>query len=262
MESQQTKRLKRLILPTLIIATAIGLSWHFLDSTPTGCYNKIFAVGSSLCHQIPSHGFTANGVQFPVCARCTGLYLGSFIGLIYGFSSGKKAGMPKRGYAIFLILLFIFWGGDGVNSLISDFLKRPLFYETTNTTRLVTGFGMGLLMPTALVTLFNVTIWKKSENTAVLRHPAQIAGYVLLCSIASYLMLSNIRFLFNLTATIVISTALTIITLLYTIFWVILFRKENQFTIWSELWLFLLSGFATAILQIILLNTMRNTVLF
>jgi hypothetical protein len=85
----------RHLLSALVLAAAVGVSWHFLNSTPAGCYAKIFSVGTSLCHQIPSHSFISNGVQFPVCARCAGLYMGSMVGLVYAYFSGRKAGIPK-----------------------------------------------------------------------------------------------------------------------------------------------------------------------
>ena len=256
------KRIKGYILPVFIFSAAIALTWHFLESTPAGFYNKIFSVGSSLCHQIPSHSFIADGTQFPICARCTGLYLGSLIGLAYAFGTGREAGIPKAPYLILLAVLFILWAGDGLNSFISDYLNRPFLHETTNITRLATGFGMGLLMATALTTLFNLTIWKDSNKTPVLRHPAQIAGYALLCLAASLLIFTLNAFIFKLTAYLVIFSAFGIITLLYTVFWVITFHKENHFTKCRELVYFLAAGFSTALLQIILLNTIRSTILF
>lgn len=41
----------------------------------------MFAIGSRICHQIPERSFFWAGQQFPVCARCTGLYLSGAIGL-------------------------------------------------------------------------------------------------------------------------------------------------------------------------------------
>jgi uncharacterized membrane protein len=41
----------------------------------------VYLLGSVVCHQIPERSFYVSGVQFPVCARCTGLYLGALIGL-------------------------------------------------------------------------------------------------------------------------------------------------------------------------------------
>jgi uncharacterized membrane protein len=40
----------------------------------------IYLAGSVICHQLPERSFfLTNGVQLPVCARCTGLYLGGLL---------------------------------------------------------------------------------------------------------------------------------------------------------------------------------------
>ena len=41
----------------------------------------VFAAGALICHQRPERSFFFDGHQFPVCARCTGLYLSGAIGL-------------------------------------------------------------------------------------------------------------------------------------------------------------------------------------
>lgn len=40
-----------------------------------------YAVGSVICHQLPDRSFFLDGRQFPVCARCTGLYVSGLVGL-------------------------------------------------------------------------------------------------------------------------------------------------------------------------------------
>ena len=40
------------------------------------------AVGSVICHQLPDRSFFLYGRQLPVCARCTGLYLGGLAGFV------------------------------------------------------------------------------------------------------------------------------------------------------------------------------------
>lgn len=42
----------------------------------------VYVVGSIVCHQIPERSFHLAGVQFPVCARCTGLYVGGAFGVV------------------------------------------------------------------------------------------------------------------------------------------------------------------------------------
>jgi len=252
---------KRGLITILIIAVTIALSWQFLTSTPSGCYSKIFSVGSSLCHQIPSHSFIVGNQQFPICARCSGLYLGSLIGLLYAFRSGRKSGIPKKGYLIMLGFFFVIWGFDGVNSGVSEFLDRPFLYQTTNTTRLLTGYGMGLLMATSLSTLFNMAVWNQKEETPILNKPIQVVLYFLLCGITSLPFIFNNDILFTISAYFTIATAIIIISLLYSVFWIILLKKEGQFSTWKDVSIFLIAGFSSALLQIILLNTLRNSVL-
>jgi uncharacterized membrane protein len=42
----------------------------------------VYAVGSVICHQMPERSFFIDGRQLPVCARCTGLYLGGGAGVL------------------------------------------------------------------------------------------------------------------------------------------------------------------------------------
>jgi uncharacterized membrane protein len=42
----------------------------------------IFYAGGLICHQRPERSFFLDGQQFPVCARCTGLYLSGAIGIL------------------------------------------------------------------------------------------------------------------------------------------------------------------------------------
>ena len=41
----------------------------------------VYSAGAIVCHQLPERSFVLGGRQLPVCARCTGLYLGVALGL-------------------------------------------------------------------------------------------------------------------------------------------------------------------------------------
>ena len=255
------KEVKKTLWLIITASAAVLITILWFRETPGDYFEKGFAVGASVCHQIPSHSFLNDGIQFPICARCTGLYLSSFFGLIYFFAQGKKKGLPGRGYLVLLALLAVVWAGDGVNSFISDFLNQPFLYRTTNLTRLATGIGMGLVMSTAIVTLFNVTVWKDGSREAVLRNPWQIAIFLTASAGSAVLLLFSKLFVFQFLAGISILAVLGIITLLYSIFWVILSRRENQMMKFVDLIPFLLAGFATAIGQVMLLNLLRTAIL-
>lgn len=44
-----------------------------------------YSIGGVVCHQLPDRSFFLAGRQLPVCARCTGLYLGVAAGLLGWF---------------------------------------------------------------------------------------------------------------------------------------------------------------------------------
>ncbi|MDP3718160.1 MAG: DUF2085 domain-containing protein [Acidobacteriota bacterium] len=39
-----------------------------------------YLAGSVVCHQLPERSFFTAGMQWPVCARCAGIYLGVAVG--------------------------------------------------------------------------------------------------------------------------------------------------------------------------------------
>ena len=250
--------MKKAITVFIVLLSTGIITANWFYHTPLGLYEKAFAVGSSVCHQIPSHSFEVMGIQFPLCARCSGLYLGSFIGLVYYFTQGRKKAFPKKGFSLLLLILFLVWAGDGVNSFITNFLNKTFLYETTNTTRLVTGFGMGLVMSTALMTLFNLTVWQDSKDQPLLHNLFQVTAYSAASLFIAWILLSTNAISFQVIAYISIATVIMIISLLYMIFWIVLLKKENSFKKWSSLGLFIAAGFATSMLQITLLNMLRQ----
>jgi uncharacterized membrane protein len=63
-------------------ALAIGFAPVLADSSRVGAIlaSLAYIAGSILCHQLPDRSFHMLGAQLPVCARCTGLYLGGALG--------------------------------------------------------------------------------------------------------------------------------------------------------------------------------------
>ena len=45
----------------------------------------VYAVGSIVCHQRPERSFHLWGAQMPVCARCTGIYMGAALASLLSF---------------------------------------------------------------------------------------------------------------------------------------------------------------------------------
>lgn len=84
------------------------------------------------CHQLPERSFFWNGYQFPVCARCTGVYLGELIALFGHFLIGSY----WRIDLLFCLIMLLDW-------TIQFLHIRP----STNPRRLVSGLlcGYGMM---------------------------------------------------------------------------------------------------------------------
>lgn len=107
-----------------------------------------------LCHRLPSRSFFYRGVQFPICARCTGICIGYVIGIILALFK-----VLPFFYALILIIPMII---DGSGQLFNKWLS-------TNYRRLVTGIlgGIGIVFMFlyAALLFWNLTIYlyKKGE---------------------------------------------------------------------------------------------------
>ena len=86
-----------------------------------------------LCHQKPERSFFWKGKQFPVCARCTGIYLGYLSFPLFNFELIELSSW-------ICVLLF---APTIIDGLTQAFCKR----ESNNVLRLITGLiaGVGLM---------------------------------------------------------------------------------------------------------------------
>lgn len=62
----------------------------------------VYGLASTVCHQRPERSFTVNGHQFPVCARCTGLYVSGALAAIAAWLGAARTA-PKHAREILLL---------------------------------------------------------------------------------------------------------------------------------------------------------------
>lgn len=100
------------------------------------------ALGLGLCHQLPERSFFAAGIQFPVCARDTGMYLGFVVALsllMLMARGSRRPGFPAGWSAAAMGVLFGTLVVDGLTSYTG-------LRETTNLIRLATGVAAGFAL--------------------------------------------------------------------------------------------------------------------
>lgn len=84
------------------------------------------------CHRLPERSFFIKGKQFPVCARCTG----AFIGYLIGFIIYPILKAPIWINLLFCVIMFVDW-----------FIQYKNWRQSNNIRRVITGLfcGFGLM---------------------------------------------------------------------------------------------------------------------
>lgn len=110
-----------------------------MKTTTSPLYSLAWKWGHLVCHQKPARSFRVGGRQFPVCARCAGIYAGILLGLAISFFYLS----PLLACAVLMVPLLV------------DSLAQALTqYESSNGKRLITGLLFGYAIFTGLSVIF------------------------------------------------------------------------------------------------------------
>ena len=121
-------------------------------------------LGYGLCHQLPERSFFGGGVQLPVCARDTGIYIGFCVSLVL-IALLHRPERPREfptawGWTAFVLLL----GSMAVDGGTEYAGLRT----TTNDLRLITGLASGYAISMLLVPMLNDSVWQHADTRRVL----------------------------------------------------------------------------------------------
>jgi uncharacterized membrane protein len=235
------------------VSALMLLAW--LLHTPAGLLGKADAVGYAVCHRISERSFHIDGRPLSLCARCSGMYLGALVGLVYQFMLGRrKAGWPPKPILIILGALILAFAIDGSNSYIQYLLGSGPLYHTDNTIRVVVGTGMGLVLAAALYPAFNQTIWRQYDPGPAIQNWRRFGGLAGLAVLVVLLLLSDNPLILYPLSLISAGSVMLMLTMLYTMITLTLTRNENFANNWQDLLQPLLIGFIIALLQVMLLD--------
>lgn len=248
----------RLTVWKIIIGIAAGtILGVWMTYTPEGILGKADAIGYAVCHQISVRSFFLGDRQIPLCARCTGMYLGALAGIIYQARGKRLGGMPVRKISIILGIFFLAFAFDGINSYLQLYpFVKPL-YITQNWMRLLTGTGLGIVMSAVLLPVFNQTMWADWSDQPILHSWKQISILLALSLVVDAAVLSENPLLLFPLALLSSGTVILLLTMIYTLIWTLLLKKENAFQNLNQMAGFLTAGFATTMLQIGIMDLIR-----
>ena len=191
---------------------------------------------SGICHQFAGHSLTVGGAQLPLCARCTGTYLGAMLGLTNYWWRGhaKFSGLPPLRTLVVLAGFFVFWAIDGINSYLNYVTGRVILYAPSNLLRLAAGMVNGLSLSVLIYPLFNFTLWTKPHRQPIIGGYGELAGILVQLFALGWLVQANVPALLYPLATLNLVGVLVMLTLVNTMIVVLLLRRENQAENWRQ----------------------------
>ncbi len=191
----------------------------------------------------------------PLCARCSGMYLGAMLGLVFQSIVGtRRGGNPPRGVMVILGTFVVAFAVDGLNSYLSLFPGAPTLYEPQNWLRLFTGTGMGLVIAAALYPAFHYTMWRQRDSRPAIPGIRSVMILITLASLLDLTVLSENSWILYPLALVSAAGVLVILTMVYGMIGSFVFRAENRIDSLPQIFLPLLGGFGVATLQIALLD--------
>jgi uncharacterized membrane protein len=241
----------------LLVAALAALLIAWLTFAPEGLLGKADAVGYAVCHRIELRSFHLDGRPLPLCARCSGMYLGALAGGLYQLSRGRRGGLPARKLWPALIALGLAFAVDGVNSYLHFLPGFGGLYEPNNTLRLITGTGLGLLIPSVLLPAFHQTAWAEFDERPALDSWRSLGILLLLGAGVVLLVLTENPLILYPLALLSAATVLAVLGLCYGLLALLVVRGEGRARTWRDLWLPLAAGLFIALLQTAAIDWIR-----
>lgn len=140
-------------------------------------------IGYAVCHQLPERSIFIEGKQLPVCARDTGIYIGSLISLLFILLSRRRRSnsIPVPYISFTFVFFMLLMGVDAVSSYVG-------FRETTNSIRLLTGLLVGISLPLLMYPILIDNLLAEHDEEHILKSWYELL-LLLFLVISSYLLI-------------------------------------------------------------------------
>jgi uncharacterized membrane protein len=254
-------RREPLIGRTLTVVCAV-LVVAFLLMPPLAPLDKTRLVGYTICHQIPDRSFHILGRQLPLCARCTGTYLGVTIGFaaLALLRRWRTSEMLPTGTIVLMVAFIGIMGLDGLNSYLSLFEGMPTLYTPHNWLRAATGGLNGIALTLIVWPVFNYTLWRHPSPERPLKNLWELLAIVAATGGAVALVQSEPGWLLYPVAIVSAGGVLWMLTLVNTMIILILFRRDSQAETWRDAASSLLLGLVAALIELTAMGVLRYLV--
>ncbi len=116
-----------------------------------------------ICAQ--SHNLISGGIQLPLCARDSGMYLSELatLGVIAVRGRGHAGRLPPLPISLVILGLFLLMAADGINSTLDE-LGMATAYAPRTDLRLLTGMGAGIGLALVVLLVLNTALRRDVDD--------------------------------------------------------------------------------------------------
>jgi len=208
--------------------------------------------GAGVCHRIAERSLAVGGRQLPLCARCTGLYLGfvAAVAVTLVQRRGRPVGLPSWPVLGVFGLFFLLVGIDGLNSYLSLWLGHGPLYPPQNALRVLTGSLEGVALAGLLWPMLYLGLWGSSPAGPDTRTGRELPWVMATVSLLDLLALWHPPGSFYLLALLSLGGLLLALAMLNALLLGLLLRRAGRIACWHEAAVLLSWGAWFALLEL------------
>lgn len=247
-----------------VVTAVLLLIAFYTITTPAHLENSLLLdggdwTGYAVCHRITERSFTIDGRQFPLCARCTGMYLGASLVFLVMWLAGRlrRALLPPFPLLLALLGFIGLMGLDGINSYLHFFPNAPTLYAPRNWLRLLTGLGTGLTMGLITVPALAQILWRDPDWQPSAGTWRDLAELMALAGVAALFLLSNQPAILYVLALASTAGLLLIVMALNTVMILIILRRDGRMVRWRETAVPLATGLILSLIELSAISLVR-----
>ena len=250
---------RRRTLDRVLLFGGLGFVLAVLVLSPGDLLGKADHIGYAVCHQISVRSYFFGDHQLPLCARCSGQYLGALFGLVLLLILGrsKAAALPPTPIVVLLLGFLAVWAFDGLNSYLTFFPGLPHLYEPKNILRVTTGAMQGVALIALVWPFYNAGMWAHPSPQRSIRNWREVGLLALIIVVIVALVTSEIQQLLYPLALLSVGGTVMMLTIVNTMLVTIALRRSGTVERWGDALPLLAGGLALATLEIIAINVVR-----
>ncbi len=247
-------------LNRLLVALALAVIFVMLLLPHGEVMERLDHLGRAVCGQLVEHSFFCGQRRLPLCARCTGTYLGVLVTYVMLgiMGRGRANELPPLRILLVLFLFIALWGLDGLNSYFTLLTGSPLLYEPSNLLRLISGLLQGLALMVIVRPIVAFTLWAQSRDEQVVRGYGELGLLMAALAVVGIVAQSEAGWLYYPLALSSVGGELLILSLVNTLIATVLLRREGTAANWRQATPLWLLGLAAALVEVNLINLGRE----